>query len=313
VNLRGIDLNLLTIFEATFEECNQTRTCDRLGMTQSAISNALNRLKQITNDPLFTVRSKGLRPTARAIELYDQVHSALDLVRSGLKDVLDFVPAESTRMFSLAISFGDGSAVLPVLYDLVQREAPHVRINLCAPVSSAETAIKLRDHTLDAVFLHERYDNPDLQYEVIIRHRPVIVVRRDHPRIGDTASRQEIMQEKLVRVAGMRGNPSIIADRDEVFQFIASNTAVVVPSNMAQMAVVARSDLLGFTSLQTATPFMQSLALKALPIPWEVDPLPGLMVWHSSADRDAGGAWFRGKLKQAFQSLCPEVALELDS
>ncbi|QFY41569.1 LysR family transcriptional regulator [Candidatus Methylospira mobilis] len=108
MNLRGIDLNLLTIFEATFEECNQTKTCDRLGMTQSAISNALNRLKQITNDPLFTVRGKGLRPTARAIELYDQVHSALELVRSGLKDVLDFTPQESTRMFSLATSFGDG-------------------------------------------------------------------------------------------------------------------------------------------------------------------------------------------------------------
>jgi LysR family transcriptional regulator, transcriptional activator for leuABCD operon len=307
MNLRGTDLNLLTIFEATFEERNQTRTCDRLGMTQSAISNALNRLKQITNDPLFIVRNKGLQPTVRAIELYDQVHSALDLVRSGLKDVLDFTPAESNRMFSLAISFGDGSGGLPVLFESIRREAPQVRLNMCMPVSETETANMLRDHTLDAVVHFERYNNPDLQHEIIIRNQPVIIARRDHPRIGDAPSKQEIMREEFARVAGLHRSPGVIAERDELLQFISSRTAIIVPNIMVLMSMVARSDLLAITSLQSTLPFMQAFALKTLPSPWPIDPVPAYMVWHRSADMDSGGAWFRSKLKEAAQSIWPEV------
>jgi len=310
MNLRGTDLNLLTIFEATFEERNQTKTCDRLGMTQSAISNALNRLKQITNDPLFIVRNKGLQPTVRAIELYEQVHSALDLVRSGLKDVLDFTPAESTRMFSLAICFGDGSAGLPVLFELIRREAPHVRLNMCMPVSETETTNMLRDHTLDAVVHFERYNNPDLQHEIISRNQPVIIARRDHPRIGEAAGKQEIMQEEFVRVAGLHRSPSVVSDRDELYQFMARRTAIIVPNVMVQMSVVARSDLLGITSLQSTLPFMRAFAIKTLPSPWHIEPVPAFMVWHRSAESDAGGAWFRSKLKQAAASEWPEVKIK---
>ncbi|QFY41567.1 LysR family transcriptional regulator [Candidatus Methylospira mobilis] len=307
MNLRGTDLNLLTIFEATFEERNQTKTCDRLGMTQSAISNALNRLKQITNDPLFIVRNKGLQPTARAIELYDQVHSALDLVRSGLKDVLDFTPAESTRMFSLAISFGDGTAGLPVLFELIRREAPQVRLNMSAPLSETEATTMLRDHALDAVVHFERYNNPDLRHEIVSRYPVVVIARKDHPRIGETAGKQEIMQEEFVRVAGLHRSPGIVADRDELFQFMARKTAIVVPNVMVQMSVVARSDLLAITSLQSILPFQRAFALKTLPCPWAIDPVPMYQVWHRSADNDAGGTWFRNKLKEAAQSAWPEV------
>ena len=308
MNLRGTDLNLLTIFEATFEERNQTKTCDRLGMTQSAISNALNRLKQITNDPLFVVKNKGLQPTARAIELYAQVHSALDLVRSGLKDVLDFTPAESTRTFSLAISFGDGAAGLPVLFQSIRREAPQVRLNMCAPSSETETTNMLRDHALDAVVHYEKFPNPDLHHEIIQRNKPVLMARKNHPRLGDDApGKQEMIQEEFVRVAGLHRSPGVVAERDELVRFMERRTAITVPNVMAMMAVVARSDLLAITSLQAILPFMEAFALKAYPSPWPIDPVPMYMVWHNSADTDVGGAWFRSKVKEAAQAAWPEV------
>ncbi|WP_228125214.1 LysR substrate-binding domain-containing protein [Candidatus Methylospira mobilis] len=196
---------------------------------------------------------------------------------------------------------------MPKLYELIQREAPQVRLNMCTTVSEAETAIQLRDHSMDAVLHFERFDNQDLQYKVVIRHQPVIIARRDHPRIdGDTASKQKIMQEKLVRVAGTHGSSAVMAEDNEVFKFIARKTAMIVPSAMAQMAVVARSDLLAITSLQIARPFLQSFALKVLPNPWNIEPIHAFMVWHRTAEGDAGGAWFRSKLHEAVRSLLQE-------
>ncbi|QFY42384.1 hypothetical protein F6R98_06875 [Candidatus Methylospira mobilis] len=110
---------------------------------------------------------------------------------------------------------------MPKFFELIQSETPKVRLNICALASKNETVVKLRDHILDAVLHHERYDNLDLQHEVVIRHQPVIIARRDHPRIGDTASKQAVMQEKIVRVAGMHGSPGIVDDNDEAFQFVA--------------------------------------------------------------------------------------------
>jgi predicted DNA-binding protein (UPF0251 family) len=57
INLRGVDLNLLTVFEAVYEERSQSKAGERLGMSQPAISHALGRLRYQVDDPLFQGRT----------------------------------------------------------------------------------------------------------------------------------------------------------------------------------------------------------------------------------------------------------------
>src|SRR3546814_8209277 len=68
-DLSEIDLNLLRVFDTLFELGNVTKAGARLGLTQSAVSHALGRLRQSIGDPLFVRAPGGLQPTARAIEI----------------------------------------------------------------------------------------------------------------------------------------------------------------------------------------------------------------------------------------------------
>lgn len=86
MNLRGIDLNLLTVFEAVYEERSQVKASERLGMTQPAVSNALARLRHVLADPLFRGRTRGLAPTPRADQAYQEIHQALNGIRKVLAE-----------------------------------------------------------------------------------------------------------------------------------------------------------------------------------------------------------------------------------
>ena len=72
-NLRGIDLNLLPVFEAAYEERSLSRAAPRLAMTQPAMSHALSRLRSVFRDELFIRHSRGMTPTAAADAIYPRV------------------------------------------------------------------------------------------------------------------------------------------------------------------------------------------------------------------------------------------------
>ena len=69
MNIRNFDLNLLIVFKTLFDERNVTRASKKIGITQPAMSNALNRLRYLVKDELFIRGPKGMRPTPRAVEL----------------------------------------------------------------------------------------------------------------------------------------------------------------------------------------------------------------------------------------------------
>ncbi|MGT6017374.1 LysR family transcriptional regulator, partial [Escherichia coli] len=82
--LRMVDLNLLTVFDAVMQEQNITRAAHVLGMSQPAVSNAVARLKVMFNDELFVRYGRGIQPTARAFQLFGSVRQALQLVQNEL-------------------------------------------------------------------------------------------------------------------------------------------------------------------------------------------------------------------------------------
>ena len=95
-HIAQIDLNLLRVFDAVYEEGGVTRAGARLGLTQSAVSHALNRLRYILGDDLFMRGPRGMRPTARAQVIGPQVRRALEQLQSALS-ADDFEPAVSER------------------------------------------------------------------------------------------------------------------------------------------------------------------------------------------------------------------------
>ena len=102
-NIRSVDLNLLPVFEAVYEERSLSRAAVRLAMTQSAISHALNRLRAVFRDELFVRQSRGVTPTPAAGRIYPKVREALTSVRESVTDTRTFDPKTSERRFVMSI------------------------------------------------------------------------------------------------------------------------------------------------------------------------------------------------------------------
>jgi len=294
INLRSVDLNLLTIFEAVFEECSQIKASERLGMTQPAISHAMARLRHLMDDPLFIVRGRALTPTPRSEELYLRVHEALELVRDELrrKQVLDL--QNSQRTFVISISHGAGTLSGPHFLNAFREAAPKARLVIRHIDPEEEIPQMLRDHRLDLAYHHFRLDDPMLEHVPANTHEIVMVVSNQHPRIRENPTLEDFLKERFVTVH----EPLVRVENDslELERFlkqVATLTSLEVPSASQLPLYVESSDLVGITSKSVARWISQHYDICFFPLPLPVPPIATYLVWHQEQDQDATHRWFR--------------------
>lgn len=125
--LRMVDLNLLTVFDAVMQEQNITRVAHTLGMSQPAVSNAVARLKVMFNDELFVRYGRGIQPTARAFQLFGSVRQALQLVQNELPGS-GFEPTSSERVFNLCVCSPLDNILTSQIYNRVEKIAPNIHV-----------------------------------------------------------------------------------------------------------------------------------------------------------------------------------------
>ena len=111
-NIRSVDLNLLPVFEAVYEEKSLSRAAARLAMTQSAVSHAVTRLRAVFGDELFVRRSRGVVPTPAADAIYAKLREALGTMREAVTERRGFNASTSERKFFLAITHPLGPMIV---------------------------------------------------------------------------------------------------------------------------------------------------------------------------------------------------------
>src|SRR5882672_9695476 len=135
-NLRSVDLNLLVAFDALMGERHVTRAAARNGLSQPAVSKALNRLRGLFDDPLFVRRDRGMEPTARALELAGPIHGALADISRTLTLPAAFEPATVKATVKIATIDLYHTKLLPSLVRQLRQQAPgvdlQVRANDCS-------------------------------------------------------------------------------------------------------------------------------------------------------------------------------------
>jgi DNA-binding transcriptional LysR family regulator len=304
INLRSVDLNLLTIFEAVFEECSQIKASERLGMTQPAISHAMARLRHLMDDPLFIVRGRTLTPTPRSEELYVRVHEALALVRDELqrKHALDL--ENSQRTFVISISHGAGTVSGPHFLSAFREAAPNARLVIRHVDPEEEIPQMLRDQRLDLAYHHFRLDDPMLEHVAANTHEIVMVVSNNHPRIRETPTLEDFLKEHFVTVH----EPLVRVENDslELERFLkklAALTTLEIPSASQLPLYVESSDLVGITSRNLARWMCQHYNIRPFALPISVPPVASYLVWHRERDGDVTHQWFRETFLQTLQKF----------
>ena len=128
-NFRTLDLNLLRVFDQVMAERNLTRAAGNLAMTQPAVSNALNRLRDAVGDKLVVRSGYGIEPTPRALSLWPAIADALRQMESSLTPG-DFVASEAINTFVLAMADATAAELMPNLVEIIERDAPGVSMRV---------------------------------------------------------------------------------------------------------------------------------------------------------------------------------------
>jgi len=302
INLRSVDLNLLTVFEAVYEEQSQVKAAERLGMTQPAVSHALGRLRHLVGDRLFQGRAKGLMPTSQADAFYQRVHQALELVRAELAERSGFEPATSQRTFVIALDYGGGALLGVKLFERISALAPDIRLILRSIDPGEEIPGLLREHRMDLAFQASVFNDDALEQPMIWESGLRVVARKGHPRITSAPTMSELMAERMV-VAHVAATRTDDEPLNEFLTSVYSRQAMEVPNAMLLPLVLESTDLVTVTTSHLAKAMCDRYPLEAfrLPDPLGSAVLHGYMIWHRSMTADPGHRWFREQFKAVIE------------
>ena len=298
VNLATIDLKLLVVFDAIMGEHSVSRAAQRLGMSQPAISNALNRLRHLLKDQLFLRTAEGMRPTPRALELGPPITRALKQIQEALEPA-QFAPADGGSEFKLTLSDHATVVVLPRLLPLLQRVAPQVRLRVL-PKRNSTIEDQLDAGEVDFAVgiiprLPRRFERQDL-YE----DQYVCMMHRSHPLAGRPITRAEFVAAEHLALRPL-DSASVI---DQCLKRHKASRKVVL--NVTQYLAVPntiRNRNLVACMLGTVAEHFADDEFYLSPLPFDLEPMKIALVWSRARTHHAANAWMRQKLVEACADL----------
>src|SRR5579872_306530 len=177
LHFSSLDLNLLRVFDALLEERSVTRAGDRLGLSQSAVSHSLGRLRHALGDPLFVRKSGGVEPTPRALEIGPALHAALRQLQEALSPP-GFDPSTAERRFILAAGAYACTILVPALVERLRQAAPGVRLQIEA--YGPDYQENLESGRIDAAIVSRDGVSRRQKFVPLFTEDMVWVVRRGH-------------------------------------------------------------------------------------------------------------------------------------
>lgn len=295
------DLNLLPVLLVMMEERNVTRAAERLGITQPALSNALNRLRETLNDPLFIRERYGMRPTPKAEQLAQVVGAALSSIDKVILGQQDFDPLHATRLFTLAPNSYVEFIMMPAIVARLRSCAPGIRLRL-TPFGNDVTETGVISGNTDMVLgrIVEPPDNLVVQH--LMNEGLACVIRADHPLVGENLSAGQYEQLKHVNVlppGRMRaGLYQALEQRG-----LRRQVAVSVTHFLAVPEMIAVTDYCATLPRLICQHLSSDQRLRIVPAPVDLGTFPVEMGWHARYRDDPAHRWFRTLITETAQSL----------
>ena len=291
MNLAGIDLNLLVVFDALMIERQVTRAGERIGLSQPATSNALARLRNLTKDELFIRSSGGLQPTPVAISLAAQIQPALNQIQAALSLAQPFAPTTSDRVFNIGMSDYAEFVLLPRLLEQLPTVAPHVKIQIKSGDRQHQLAL-LDKGEIDLLcgLIPEQITWHEQQ--LLFREQFVCVCHRDRQFSSNSISLEEYLNAAHLLVSvqeDMVGRVDLMLKKQNLKRHI----SISIPHFMVAPSILARTNLIATLPARVANEFASNLSLKLWPCPIPLQGFSVYMRWHQSTKDNASSIWLR--------------------
>ena len=306
---KGLDLNLLVVFQLLLEERNVSRAAVRLHITQPAVSAALARLRETFDDELLVPYGRRMMPTARAESLVPLVRELLARADAVLSTSQNFDPATSQRSFRLVASDLVTAVLIPRLLLLLQQRAPAIRIEVLAP--NPQSLGELERGTLDLLISPEPFLVPGHPAELLFEETFVVAGWRDNPALHGVAGAAVLDEAAYLahgHVAVDMGPGAVPAFVEQHMSALGKERRieVVVPSFAAVPRLLIGTQRLATMHRRLAELLAVSLPLQLVELPFPFPAMREMCQHHQARAGDAGLAWLRGMLRAAAE---PSVEL----
>lgn len=296
MNISTFDLNLLRVLDALLRERNVSRAAERLALSQPAVSNALNRLRELLDDPLLIRAGRGMQPTPRALALEAPIRAALQQIEQSLSGAEQFEPARSRQRFNVAVTDYVELICMPRLLDVLAREAP---------------GISLAITQLDPHLPVEALDKNDLdlalgRFEAVparFERRPWmsetlrLVSRRGHPLLAQAPDLATFLRLRHLWVHG--GQTKGMVDLWLAEHGLRRDIHYTTPNYLQAAHIVATTDLAVVLPTRLAERFAALLPLTLQPLPFDVGSFQLEVVSLAQRQRDAALQWLIARIIEA--------------
>lgn len=306
MNFATFDLNLLRVLDALFREGTTVKAGDRLGLSQSAVSSALSRLRHALDDPLFVRQGNTLVPTEFAEGMRQGLHEEMNRIEALLSPSDRFDPATAIGAFKIAASDFMAEMLMPQLGELLSRKAPRLRAQLVDLVP------------YDYIDSLERYDAdlaliPDTDLPGWINREPlfhspfVVIARQTNPGIAELEDGAEMPIEQFCAMSHVLFSPEgkLAAMGDAALARVGRerHVAMTVPVFSGVCRVVRGSDLIALIPGQLAAEIKDAYELNIFQPPMPIEPALIIGIWHKRSDNAPMAAWMRSQIFSLLRAL----------
>ena len=302
MNLNKVDLNLFIVFDAIYTEANLTRAGQIVGITQPAVSNALARLRETFNDPLFVRTAQGMVPTPMAQNIIGPVRNALQLLRVSVQESRTFNPLQANKTFRISMTDLTEAVVLPPLFQRLRRLAPNVKIESML-AKRRETTKELAAGRLDFAMDAPLNTDPQVRHVKLLEDRYVCAMRRGHPLAKDKLSVEEYLSLSHNHISSRRSGLGMV---DLALGKMGQQRKIALRSQHYMMAtqVIQQTDM----AVTVPERFARRHDLHQIPLPVDIPPLETHIYWHESTDQDPANRWMREQMIEIAQQVTAQQA-----
>ena len=304
MNLNGVDLNLLLVFDALMLERSVTKAGDRVCLSQPAVSAALNRLRHVLNDELFIRRSDGMHPTPRALELEKPIRLALSMIDDSLKPS-HFNPFKSSTLFTIAMNDLGATMFVPHLASRLSQIAPLTNIVIIH--ADGSSAIKLLDEgKVDMAIGLFTEDANRLGHEKIYDIPCSCAMRRDHPLSKKEMTLNHFSQNPQLAISH-DGGVSRIIDRTLRENGLQRRVAFTVPHFLSGIFTLANTDLIAILPDKLISRFGAAANINSVKTPFLNIDISCSLIWDPKNSNNESHSWLRSTI----QTIAEDYRLDL--
>lgn len=301
MNLRSVDLNLLVVFDSLMQEGRVSRTADRIGMSQPAVSHALNRLRGHFNDPLFVRTPQGMKPTSLALEIALDVRSALEQIDTVFDRNNDFRPEETQRTFTVGMSDYSGFVLLPSLLRAFQEKSPD-SVLLVRGINRNTGPILLDTAEIDIAIglITPREDRHNACN--LFNERWVAICCETNPLASEPLTLESFASASHLNVST---HGEMTHHLDQLLSDHALRRRVVasIPHFLLAPLVIRQSRMIATVASRLAAHQAEAHGLRTKDLPFPEIDFNIAMVWHHQTNKHAAHRWLRSVVLEVASSV----------